>query len=212
MVAPASPAKATPLSVPQSKLKLPKQSPPPPSAHTSLPTMLGETQATASPEESPGSPAVVLPEPVPFMPSLGIIEAPDLTYYPSAEVDEPAVPTEPITPFLPVWALKNPDKEINGRALLRLWVDEKGEVEKVDVVESNPSDLMDDNALYVWRHAKFNPAIKNGKAVRNQKLIEVTFGDVTKVSPDQLMVVEQPSAPGSDGAGESPRFRSKRDH
>ncbi len=189
---------------------MPKQAKPP--AVPALPAIISETDSLAIAAGEPVAPIAALPLPAPWLPSLGVIEAPDLTYYETSELDTPAEPEQPITPFLPLWALQDETKKVIGRAVLRLWINEQGGVDELEVVESNPLDLMDENALYVWRHAKFIPAMKNGKQVRNQKLIEVTFGDQTKLSPDQVIVIEPAIEPGSDVVGGLPRFRSKRDH
>lgn len=143
--------------------------------------------------------------PLPWFPSLGVIEAPDLNYYPPAELDQLAKPVGEITPYIPLAEAQSvPD----GRVLLMLLIDETGRVDEVQLLESNPPGMMDEVGLAVWRNTRFTPAMKGGKYVRSRKKIEITFGDGTPKPP---LVTLPAIAPGSNDAGGSPQWQKRRD-
>lgn len=132
-------------------------------------------QATPSPSKEPA------PEPQqPGLPesaaSPTLLEAPlppDPTFYPSREVDVPAA-----------WAIKpntqypaQADKEsIKGEVLMLLLVDEHGKVLEASVVEVKPSGYgFEEAAMASVAQARFNPAMRKGRAVKSRVVYRVSF-------------------------------------
>jgi TonB family protein len=93
-------------------------------------------------------------------------------YLTAREVDTPAVPREtppliyPEGPFL--WKLK-------GMVRVRLYISERGNVDKAEVVRAEPRGDFEEAALDAVRRMVYEPAIRDGRPVKSQKLIEVTF-------------------------------------
>ena len=112
------------------------------------------------------------PQPKPLAHGPGGGKASPARYLTSREVDIPARPlgtvplVYPENPFL--WKLP-------GTVRLRLLIDEKGIVEGAVVVKAEPQGEFEEAALDAARRMRYEPAVKNGRPVKSQKLIEVTF-------------------------------------
>ena len=93
-------------------------------------------------------------------------------YFTSRELDSPAVAREkaplvyPEDPFM--WKLR-------GKVRLRVFINERGTVDRALVVRAEPPGDFEDAALAAVLRLVYDPAIKDGRPVRSQKLIEVTF-------------------------------------
>jgi TonB family protein len=93
-------------------------------------------------------------------------------YFTSRELDVPAVAREkaplvyPEDPFM--WKL-------SGKVRLRVFINEQGTVDRAVVVHAEPAGDFEEAALAAVRRLVYEPAIKGGRAVKSQKLIEVTF-------------------------------------
>lgn len=93
-------------------------------------------------------------------------------YFTSRELDTPAVAREraplvyPEDPFM--WKLR-------GKVRLRVFINEHGTVDRAVVVHAEPAGDFEQAALAAVMRLVYDPAIKDGRAVRSQKLIEVTF-------------------------------------
>ena len=72
----------------------------------------------------------------------------------------------PENPFL--WKLP-------GTVRLRLLINEQGMVDGAEVVKAEPQGEFEEAALDAVRRMRYEPAVKNGRPVKSQKLIEVTF-------------------------------------
>ena len=126
------------------------------------------------PVSSPDAP-VALPEaPLPQMPTLGLIEMPDLRYLPADEVDMVARPVSAVAPNFP---LKLQDSNLSGMVIIRLKIDENGVVVSGEIEYAEPEGLFDQSALVPFIQARYSPAQKNGLPVRSEKRIEIIFGD-----------------------------------
>ncbi|MBT9613835.1 MAG: TonB family protein [Burkholderiales bacterium] len=97
----------------------------------------------------------------------------DPTYYPSREVDEPAVwAIKPNTPY-PAQAAK---ENIKGEVLMLLLVDEFGGVQEASVVEVKPPGFgFEEAALASSGAVRFKPAMRKGRAVKSRVVYRVTF-------------------------------------
>ena len=107
-------------------------------------------------------------------------------YYRSREVDVVAAPIGSINPDRKILAgITQPSAEL----VLELLINEFGEVDKVTVVESKPKGAFDSLETAAFGSSRFNPAMKEGKAVKSR----ITFGiryltnpvEVIRVSPEQ---------------------------
>ena len=71
-------------------------------------------------------------------------------------------------------------KELAGsgkaiRLLMKLFVDEHGDIRKIEFVEPRRDAAFEMAALDGWHGVRFTPAIKDGIAVKSQKLLELEF-------------------------------------
>lgn len=93
-------------------------------------------------------------------------------YFTAREVDTPATPRERVPLIYPenpyVWKLR-------GVVRVRVFINERGEVDDARVVHAEPAGEFEDAALDAVRRMSYQPAIRNARAVKSQKLIEVTF-------------------------------------
>lgn len=64
---------------------------------------------------------------------------------------------------------------LSGRVVVRLYIDEDGEVEKVDVVAAEPPGYFEDAAVRAFLASRFSPGMKNGRPVKVQMTLEVNF-------------------------------------
>lgn len=64
---------------------------------------------------------------------------------------------------------------LSGRVVVRLYIGEDGEVEKVDVVTAEPPGYFEDATARAFLASRFSPGLKNGRPVKVQMTLEVTF-------------------------------------
>lgn len=64
---------------------------------------------------------------------------------------------------------------ITRRLRLKLFVDERGVVRKLEFVEPRREPPFETAATKAWNEVRFSPAIKDGVAVKSQKLLELDF-------------------------------------
>ena len=116
-----------------------------------------------SPAGSAGAPAAE-----PAGPALPAAEK----WYTALEVD---VRAEPLTSV----ALRYPEKlrgtPVVGKVHLRLFIDERGVVRKMQIALSEPEGVFDEASKHAWEEVKFSPALKNGAPVKSQKLLELVY-------------------------------------
>jgi TonB family protein len=103
------------------------------------------------------------------LPSAGVLAAP--MYYPVNQLDQRPLIKIHVEPAFPRGAAAP-----NGRVVLRLYIGEQGEVEKMAIVEAEPPGAFEKSALDAFAEARFTPGIKNGAPVRCLMTIEVLFG------------------------------------
>ena len=102
-------------------------------------------------------------------PSAGVLAAP--VYYPASQLDQRPLITVRIEPTFPPGA-----PVASGRVVLRLYISEQGEVEKMVIVSAEPPGWFEQSALDAFAAARFTPGIKDGVPVRSLLTIEVLFG------------------------------------
>ena len=64
---------------------------------------------------------------------------------------------------------------ISAKVRIRLFVDERGTVRKIDIVEAGPEAAFNTAAVQAWQDVRFSPALREGIAVKSQKLLELDF-------------------------------------
>jgi protein TonB len=115
--------------------------------------------------------------PVPTVPAQRATGAPSravlpLRYLPVAEVDRPARPRGTVALIYPenpyIWKL-------GGLVRLRLLINERGTVDAAEVVSAEPEGDFEEAALAAARRLVYDPALRNGRPVKSEKFIEVTF-------------------------------------
>jgi len=102
---------------------------------------------------------------------LGAATLPKPYYHPAAELTERPLPLAAIEPSFPIGALPT------GRLKIRLYIDEQGSVDAVDIVEAEPAGEFEEATVQAFKEARFRPGYKNGAAVKSELAIEVRFGE-----------------------------------
>lgn len=172
LASPPAPSLAEPrpvLAVPASHLKLPIES-------SDLVAATPKPVAAPAdvPIDTPEPPAALPEPPLPQMPTLGVLEMPDLRFLPAEELDVVAKPATPIVPNFPIQLQRS---DVKGMVIILLKIDETGVVVDGQIEFADPPGMFDQMALGPFISARYTPAQKNGLPVRSEKRIEVIFGD-----------------------------------
>jgi TonB family protein len=97
---------------------------------------------------------------------------PQQRYYRTRELDvRPGIMTR-VDPVYPDAAAR---RFLTGKVVIRLFIDEAGAVERVVTVKAEPSGYFEQSAERAFRAASFTPGMKNGRPVKVQMLLEVSF-------------------------------------
>jgi periplasmic protein TonB len=96
-------------------------------------------------------------------------------YHMAGELDPPPRPLHDIEPAYPPEAGFQP-----GIVVLRLYIDESGSVERVDVLQATPPGLFENAARTAFAEAHFSPGRIAGMAVKCQLTIEVEFTPINR--------------------------------
>lgn len=133
--------------------------------------------APALPQAAP-KPAPSEPVPAPSGQPGGSAAAPTLSplppqrYFQTRELDvRPGILVR-VEPEYPEAAAR---RFLSGRVIARLLIDESGAVERVAIVSADPPGYFEESATRAFMAARFTPGMKDGRAVRVQMLLEVTF-------------------------------------
>jgi protein TonB len=65
--------------------------------------------------------------------------------------------------------------KLGGVVRLRLLINEHGTVDAAEVLSAKPEGEFEEAALAAARRLVYDPALRNGRPVKSEKLIEVTF-------------------------------------
>ena len=98
-------------------------------------------------------------------------------YHLPGELDPPPRPLQDIEPVYPPEAGFQP-----GTVVLRLFIDETGTVDRVDVLQATPSGVFENAARTAFAAARFSPGLLAGIAVKCQLTIEVEFTPINRGS------------------------------
>lgn len=100
-------------------------------------------------------------------------------YYHSREVDVRAEPLNEVQLVYPEPAYQ---RRVKGRVVLRLLINERGGLDQVSVLESEPRGTFEEAALAATWAVRFSPAKKHGRNVRSRKDIEVLFNPYESIN------------------------------
>jgi len=101
------------------------------------------------------------------------------TYYPMRELDvRPGIKTRVRPDYTEAAARRG----LSGKVVLRLYISEKGLVDRVETLRAQPPGMFERSAERAFREARFSPGMKNKHPVRTQMTIEVSF-DSPKPAP-----------------------------
>lgn len=95
-------------------------------------------------------------------------------YYEVRELDTVPMPLAKIEPIFPTTALAD---GATGIVQLEMFIDEKGQVESLRVMESTAPGIFDQAAIDAFAQQKFRPGIKNNAPVKTHLKLVVNFGD-----------------------------------
>lgn len=93
-------------------------------------------------------------------------------WYTATELE---VLAEPLAPAKLVYPEEHIAQAVVTRVRVRLFVDEAGVVRKLEVVESGAEPAFEAAAKKAWESMRFSPALRDGVAVKSQKLLELEF-------------------------------------
>jgi protein TonB len=109
-------------------------------------------------------------------PSAGVLAAP--IYYPANQLEQRPLIKTRVEPEFP------PDAAaLNGRIVLRLYIGEQGEVEKMAIIEAEPPGEFEKSTLEAFAAARYTPGIKDGAPVRSLVTIEILYHMPTTPPP-----------------------------
>lgn len=140
----------------------------------------GPVAATVeAPSPRPPAPAVPPSQPTELaLAPAAPLSAPSLTYLSSGGLDPPPRPLTDIDPAVPAEAGPR-----GGVVVLRLYINERGGVDKAEVLNSEPLGLFDASALEAFGNARFSPGYFAGVAVKSQVTFEVKFRGLGNGTP-----------------------------
>jgi protein TonB len=126
------------------------------------------------PDNPPPAPdqtvAADAPGPMPKQPSLALL-VPD-RYFASAEVDQKAEPIDVAPLIYPEEAYL---RRIPGRVTLRVFLDETGAIDGIDVLAAEPPGMFEQAAVDAVLATRFSPALLFSRPVKNVKTVEIKF-------------------------------------
>jgi len=137
------------------------------------PDALFATLRAARPLEAPPKRAPA-PPPVQRAAQAGSVSGsalPKPYYYRPSELTERPAPLERIEPQFPPGA---PD---TGRLKMRVYINEHGLVDAVDIIDAEPAGVFEEAAAQAFGAARFRPGHKDSNPVKSQISLEVRFGE-----------------------------------
>ena len=170
---PAAPPIAEPAAVPE--IPPPEPAPEaPPKPVPPAPVASASPPAHAAPDAPPVVPSAPNPAPQPSsaLPAVNVPLLVDPTYYTAKQLDVQPRALAAINPVYP------PDAVARGTAgwvVLKLKLDEGGNVQDVEPSDASPPGIFDQSALDAFRKAHFAPAQKDGRAVKSLVQIKVRY-------------------------------------
>ena len=135
-----------------------------------------------APLAAPAGPAIT--EPPPANTAAEPVAGPELlitpdSYYAARELDVLAQPLNEVDLVYPQLAYQ---MRTRGKVTLRILINERGGIDRVSVLDSEPRGTFEEAALTAIWAVQFSPAKKNGRSVKSQKTIEVTFDPYERIN------------------------------
>ena len=93
-------------------------------------------------------------------------------YFLASEVDVPAQVINDVLLRYPPEAF---ERGIEGEVILRIYINEAGTIDDIEIRNAVPKGLFEDAALEAAWQLRYSPALKNGRAVRNVRTISIVF-------------------------------------
>ena len=112
-------------------------------------------------------------------------------YHPVSELTERPLPLAAIEPSFPYGTPST------GRVKIRLYINEQGSVDAVDVTDAEPAGEFEEATLQAFKQARFRPGYKNGTAVRSELALEVRFGEPFPMPVQRNLVAAVPENPNA---------------
>lgn len=106
--------------------------------------------------------------------------APSGRYYLARELDVRPAPRQRVDPAYPNDAFL---RDISGRVVARLYITESGAVERALILHAEPPGYFEEAVEQAFRAARFTPAMKNGRPVKAQMVIEVRYDSPRRLAP-----------------------------
>lgn len=100
-------------------------------------------------------------------------------YYRPDELDVKAKPANDVALVYPKAAYA---MRLKGRVRARLYIDENGRLQTVDILEAEPPGVFERSALDAITALRFHPALRHGERVKSQKTIEVVFDPYERIN------------------------------
>ena len=101
-------------------------------------------------------------------------------YYPVHELDVRPGITRKVEPRYPEAAAR---RGLSGQVTIRLYIDEKGSVTRVETLRADPPGYFERSAERAFRTAHFTPGMKGGHAVKTKMTIEVDYDSPPPPAP-----------------------------
>lgn len=136
------------------------------------------------------------PPPRDLPPSTGDGGGSAARYFKSSEVDRRAEPIAMPELLYPDAAFR---QGIAGRVVLRIYVNETGGIDAIDVVESEPAGVFEQAAVNAVLETRFTPAELFGRPVKNVKTIEIRLDPGAEVPPAAAPSSARPPVPAAAG-------------
>ena len=121
------------------------------------PSKPASAAARARGSQGAAAAGVPLPQPEPY-------------YYRTSELTERPAPLARVQPRFPDGAPET------GRLKMRLYINENGTVDAIDITEAEPEGVFEQAAAEAFAAARFRPGHKDGNPVKSQISLEVSFG------------------------------------
>jgi protein TonB len=124
------------------------------------------------PPALPGTAALAAAPPDSSLPSVEMPLLTDPTWYRAPDLDVYPRALGPVAPAYPAQAQR---EGIGGEVTLVLKVDERGAVQEVAVVQAAPAGYFEAAAMAAFQGARFTPAERDGRSVRSEVVVRVSF-------------------------------------
>ena len=108
--------------------------------------------------------------------SIGLLPLPAPTYYTTDRLTKRPMPTAIVELDTPeTWPIA-----VSGRIVMKLWINEFGEVIAADVEQSELPEIFSKTAVAAFKRLRFTPGERNGKPVGTMMRIEVIYDDALR--------------------------------